>query len=48
MLGMSYFATNQYLVAAQQPPHLKAIFPHDGFTDKYRHLAYLLLPVIPK
>jgi hypothetical protein len=40
MLGMSYFATNQYLVAAQQPPHLKAIFPHDGFTDKYRHLAY--------
>jgi len=40
MLGMSYFAVNQYLVAAQNPPHLKAIFAHDGFTDMYRHLAY--------
>ena len=40
MLGNSYFAVNQYLVAAQNPPHLKAIFAHDGFTDMYRHLAY--------
>ncbi len=40
MLGMSYFAVNQYLVAAQNPPHLKAIFAHDGFTDMYRHAAY--------
>jgi predicted acyl esterase len=40
MLGMSYFACIQYLVAAQQPPHLKAIFAHDGFTDFYRHNYY--------
>jgi predicted acyl esterase len=37
MLGMSYFACMQYLVAAQRPPHLKAIFAHDGWTDFYRH-----------
>ncbi len=40
MLGMSWWATPQYLVAAQQPPHLKAIFIHDGYTDEYRHCAY--------
>jgi len=39
MIGISYYAIIQYLVAAQQPPHLKAIFPHDGFTDMYRHVA---------
>jgi predicted acyl esterase len=40
MLGMSYFATAQLGTAIQQPPHLKAIFVHDGYTDMYRHLAY--------
>jgi uncharacterized protein len=40
MIGMSYFAAIQYLAAAQQPPHLKAIFPYLGFTDMYRHFAY--------
>jgi len=40
MLGMSYFAMIQYGVAAQNPPHLKAIFPHDGAADMYRHWAY--------
>lgn len=40
MLGMSYFAKSQWLVASQQPPHLKAIFIHDGYTDTYRHMAY--------
>ena len=40
MVGMSYFAAIQYLAAAQQPPHLKAIFPYLGFTDLYRHAAY--------
>jgi len=40
MLGMSYFAKSQLLVATQQPPHLKAIFVHDGYTDTYRHMAY--------
>ncbi len=40
MVGMSYFAVIQYLAAAQQPPHLKAIFPYLGFTDMYRHFVY--------
>lgn len=40
LLGMSYFAMIQYGVAAECPPHLKAIFPHDAATDMYRHWAY--------
>ncbi len=40
MVGVSYFATIQYLVAAQQPPHLKAIFPYDGWGDTYRDTMY--------
>ncbi|MFC2014333.1 CocE/NonD family hydrolase, partial [Chloroflexota bacterium] len=40
MLGMSYFAIIQYLVAAQQPPHLKAIFPCYAWGDLYRDIAY--------
>lgn len=40
MLGISYFAMTQYLVAAQKPPHLKAIFPCDAATDHYRHIDY--------
>ncbi|HAG97859.1 MAG TPA: hypothetical protein DDW33_13625 [Ktedonobacter sp.] len=39
MVGMSYFAAIQYLAAAQQPAHLKAIFPYLGFTDLYRHFV---------
>lgn len=37
MLGMSYFAMIQYLIAAQNPPHLKAICPVDASADQYRH-----------
>lgn len=40
MLGISWFAVIQYLVAAQQPPHLKAIAPHDGWGDLYRDTIY--------
>ncbi len=40
MLGMSYFAMIQYLVAALRPPHLKAIMPVDGATDIYRQWGY--------
>ncbi|MFC1869379.1 CocE/NonD family hydrolase [Thermodesulfobacteriota bacterium] len=40
MLGVSWFAIIQYLVAAQQPPHLKAINPHDGWGDLYRDTMY--------
>jgi hypothetical protein len=40
MLGMSYFGIIQYLIAAQQPPHLKAIFPYEAATDRYRQQFY--------
>lgn len=40
MLGMSYFGVMQYMVAAQQPPHLKAIVPYEALTDRYRQSAY--------
>jgi len=40
MLGMSTFAIPQYHIAAEQPPHLKAIFPFEGLTDWYRHHYY--------
>jgi uncharacterized protein len=40
MLGMSYFGVVQNLIAAQQPPHLKAIAPYEAYTDRYRHSVY--------
>ena len=40
MFGMSAFTRAQYMIAAEQPPHLKAIFPFEGRTDLYRHLPY--------
>ncbi len=40
MIGDSYWAWIQYLVAAQQPPHLKCIVPHDGGTDMFRGSFY--------
>ena len=40
MIGDSYWAWTQYLVAAHRPPHLKCIVPHDGGTDMYRDTFY--------
>ncbi len=40
MLGDSYFAMIQYLVAAEKPPHLRCIVPFDGMTDLYRNMCY--------
>jgi len=40
MIGMSYFAIMQYHIAAQNPPHLKAIAPCEGLTDRYRQSCY--------
>ena len=40
MIGMSAFAMSQYIIAAEKPPHLKAIFPFEGVTDYYRHFYY--------
>jgi uncharacterized protein len=37
--GISYFATNQWQVAALRPPHLAAICVWEGFADYYRELA---------
>jgi uncharacterized protein len=37
--GISYFATNQWQVAALGPPHLAAICVWEGFADYYRELA---------
>ena len=34
--GISYYAINQWLVAAQQPPHLSAICVWEGAADWYR------------
>lgn len=38
LLGISYYAANQWQVAALNPPHLAAICPWEGFTDIYRDL----------
>ncbi|MGH2945402.1 MAG: CocE/NonD family hydrolase [Solirubrobacteraceae bacterium] len=40
MIGISYLAFVQYLVAAERPPHLRAIFPQDGWGDLYRDIMY--------
>lgn len=40
MVGISYLGIVQYLVAAEQPPHLRAIFPHDAWADTYRDIMH--------
>lgn len=40
MVGGSYYAQIQFLVAATQPPHLKTIVPFNGWTDIYRDLIF--------
>jgi predicted acyl esterase len=40
LLGISYYASNQWRVAAQQPPHLAAIVPWEGRADDYRDGLY--------
>lgn len=40
LLGISYYAANQWQVAAMQPPHLKAIIPWEGTSDIYREFYY--------
>lgn len=36
LLGVSYYAMNQWQVAALHPPHLAAICPFEGASDYYR------------
>ena len=38
--GISYYAVNQWQVAALRPPHLAAICPWEGFNDFYRELTH--------
>jgi predicted acyl esterase len=40
MLGISYYAGNQWRVAGMHPPHLAAIIPWEGQTDRYRDSGY--------
>ena len=40
LLGISYYAVNQWQVAAMSPPHLAAMIPWEGFSDFYRELSY--------
>lgn len=39
LLGVSYYAINQWQVAALKPPHLAAICPWEGGADFYRDLS---------
>lgn len=36
LLGISYYAAGQWMIAAQRPPHLAAILPWQGTYDFYR------------
>ncbi len=40
MSGTSYLAISQWFTAAEQPPHLAAINPEEGFSDVYRDLVF--------
>ncbi|KAE8440793.1 hypothetical protein EG329_006571 [Mollisiaceae sp. DMI_Dod_QoI] len=39
LLGISYYAITQWLVASLQPPHLAAIIPWEGAADYYRDVT---------
>ncbi len=39
LLGISYYAMNQWQVAALRPPHLTAICPWEGASDFYRDVS---------
>lgn len=40
LLGISYYAITQWLVAGLQPPHLAAMVPWEGVSDFYRDMFY--------
>ncbi len=39
-IGHSYYATTQWCMASENPPHLACIAPYDGHLDLYRGWAY--------
>jgi predicted acyl esterase len=40
LAGISYYAVNQWQVAAMRPPHLAAMCVWEGFSDFYRELSH--------
>ena len=40
MIGVSYFAIEQFNAAIQAPPHLRAIFPWSATVDLYREIFW--------
>jgi predicted acyl esterase len=40
LCGISYYAINQWQVAALRPPHLAAILPWEGASDHYRDMTH--------
>jgi uncharacterized protein len=40
LAGISYYAINQWVVAAMQPPHLAAMCPWEGAADWYRDMTH--------
>ena len=40
LLGISYYAINQWHVASLQPPHLAAMCPWEGAADWYRDMTH--------
>jgi predicted acyl esterase len=40
LLGISYYAITQWLVAGLNPPHLSAMVPWEGVSDFYRDMFY--------
>ncbi len=40
LLGISYYAISQWLVASMRPPHLAAIVPWEGGSDHYRDWSH--------
>ena len=40
LIGVSYYAINQWLVAAKRPSHLAAIIPWEGGCDHYRDWSH--------
>ena len=40
LLGISYYAITQWLVAGLHPPHLTAMIPWEGVSDFYRDMFY--------
>ena len=41
LTGTSYLTFSQWYIAAEKPPHLTCIAPHEGLQDGYRDIAFV-------